>query len=371
MRRSNSNYQQSAGCLNLLPVILTLSMAVHSDAVDRNIAPGYRILSTLHTPYELLDKCLPSRSTAPVTLSGSVADEIKASLKTLKIDNPQFIESYDRQSRFRLELSGNDIDDRTREMVSGILNPAAMTEAVFGSVLRYGSPDKLAAMQNETEAQLSFTSSGDTVFAKASLLPKGSRFSYEWNDIGIGTTENWLTSLSVTADTARHLAREIVCMKAEKTSRSDSLSSSRTSLYRYLIGYTAIGQYILPSNLELSIDYKPVLSINSSYRTENGYVVLDKRVISCFLKDGSAAQLSASYGSYSFKGENDRNSTTGNDYGKAVADASNYTRKAADAINKGDIAKAVQIYRSIVRNYPGTPQAVESAKLLDGIPKGF
>jgi TolA-binding protein len=54
-----------------------------------------------------------------------------------------------------------------------------------------------------------------------------------------------------------------------------------------------------------------------------------------------------------------------------VKQAAALTYKATTALKQGKIEAAVRTLRTIAQNYPGTPQAVEAQKLLEGLPDGL
>ncbi len=360
---------QPGPTLAICAIAAMLSASPLSAGDDRaGLNAAYRTLSMIRSPYDMLARHLPARYTVPVTLSGPIADEITTSLGALKINSPAFEETFDGTGHFRLALKGSNVDSRTREMLSGILNPAEMTEAILGSVLRYREAASLLRMQQETHATMTSRKCGDTVLQTITLKPQGNRFSYTHSDMGSCITESWLTELSVTIDSSRHLVREVALLKTTRIA-GDGENGTHSSFQRFIIGYSGTKGSELPARLDLVVNYRPTLTITAQYRPEKSFFVLDKRVMTCILPDGSESHLSTDYGAYRFElalGRNDRPES-----GATLAEAAAYARKAAAAMTKGDIGRAVAIYRTIERSYPGTPQAVEARRLLSGIPKDF
>jgi hypothetical protein len=330
----------------------------------------YSLLAAIKSPSGILAPLFPAQYQADLACSGSLADEINAVMDTLGFDSSRFRELYDRKNGFRWILDNTACTARTRDRLTGILNPVEMTDAILNSVLKYQSTSLLGQLQNETVAAVERRPIEGDGTITIILVPKGARFCYAMTDRGAYTHETWLTGLEITLDTITSLAKKMTLKKWSRTVTPDSSGEAqpKQSLHTYTFSYTVVSGSLLPSRLTFAIDSAQACSITAGYRRENGAVVFDTREITYFLPDRRESRLRIDYTGYSFgpfeRGEKEISSSR---YATRLKRAAKLSRKAMGALNKGDILQAAGHLKAIIQNFPGTPQAVEATRLLSGL----
>ncbi len=334
------------------------------------LSEPYKILARIQPPYSLVAKLLPRRYTVPVTLSGSIADEIALILDTIDIDAPLYTEQFDKKQGFSLRIANKHYPAKTRELLSGIINPIEMTEVILNAILKYGNRDVLLQLQNETIIE-SKTHPNQPTTLNVFLAPKGSRFCYEYRDMGAYLHESWLTSLSISIDTTTMLAKQLSLVKHSRTFTGNQKEPApiKTVHQDYHFSYTAIGDNLLPAYLSCAIDSLETLSISATYRQMGTYTLFDERKITYRLPNSSKANLILQYGTYNLDAPLKYLSKVigSGTYVKMLERAAEHSRKARQALNNGNIQSAIFIMKDLVKNYPNTPQAVEAHKLLAGL----
>ena len=306
--------------LGLFGLLLIPPFSLAADT--QKLSGIYKTLAGIRSPYEMLSRKLPPRYVAPVTLSGPIADEIATSLASLKINNPRFQESYDANTRFRMELVNGEYSSQVREMLSGILNPAEMTEAILNSVLKYKDIGSLIRLENETKPSVSRNAlSKDTVLLAMTLKPSGDRFAYTHTDLGSCISENWLTELTVVLDSARNLVREVSLTKVTNVTGMSDVAGQKTITNRYVFGYVAMGDAPLPARLDFFVNGKSTMTITSTYRQEKGFIVFDHRDMCCILEGGQKSNMATAYGQYRLDASPAPDITGSADYSHKLAEA--------------------------------------------------
>lgn len=347
---------------------------VVSSPAKKPASKPYTVLSRIQSPYTLIASHFPKQYTVPITLSGSIADEIRGVLDTMDITMVRYVEHYDKKRGFQLVISNEAYTVQTRDLLTGILNPLEMTDVILHSILKYQEAETLEHLRQTTSIARTQKTVSGIPLSVFTLTPRGSRFCYRYKDMGAHIDENWLTELQVAVDPATMLAHELSLKKHRRIFSADQQEKSMPtlSLYAYGFTYTIIGGVAVPSRLDLYIDGVQVLALTASYKKQAQYILFDKREITYFLPDKSTEQLTIQYTTYRFARPPDAIKTLpAGKYTKKLRRAAELSRKAGEALNKGHIQTAVSILQTLIDSYPGTPQAVEAQKLLTGLPNGL
>lgn len=355
-------------------VILVGLLVPASHGRGSRLPDSYALLSRLRSPYRLLEPHLPRRYRVPVTLSGSVAEEMAGALEEMGVRDFSYVEVYGGEGRFRLMLESPGLPDATRELLSGILNPIEMIETVLTSLLRHREEEVLAEMAGETRIDVSAVPARGKAFVQIDLTPRGKRFSYRYQDAGAYTREDWLTRLSLVVDTASMLVHELDLVKGERTIAAADVDRSEpeTSRQRYVFVYRTIGEAAVPARLELHVNGQHTLTIGAAYRQREDYVLFAGRKIAYHLQHGDA-ELSMTYGRHDLEASRRevRGSLEPADHTKQLERAAELAREASRAFNDGHLGTAARILRELAKDYPGTPQGVEARKTLSGLRGGL
>ncbi len=356
----------------ILGTLSILSVITFSSAGNR-LSDEYRPLARIQSPVRLLTDYLPRHYTVPLTLSGSIAREIKAVLDTMKISMVQYTEHFNRKKGFQLLITNSDYTTRTRDLLAGILNPVDMTDIVLRTILEYQKKETLIRLQNETVITTSQEKKSG-MLTRYTLVPKGERFCYRYTDRGAFIHESWLTKLQVAIDAHTMLAHELTLRKHTRTfsTYQENKPEPSVSEYVYRFEYTMVNNVPVPSRLTLLIDSVKTLTLAAAYVSHERFILFDQREITYFLPDESPSHLTIRYGAYQFSNaQKVSNPFTSGKYSKKLKRAAELSRKAIEALDTGRIQKAVNLFQTIVDHYPGTPQAVEAQKLLSGLPDGL
>jgi hypothetical protein len=369
-RRSKSG----AFPVRILTASIVLALAVLSHAKSNHSAQ-FEFLSSIRAAGDLVAPMLPRTYAVPVRLTGTIADEMRTTLKGLDLEEPEYMEIYDRKNGFSLILSNDYYSSDTRELLAGILNPIDMIDAVLNSIVRYRQEDKLDNMLYETKAKRQLIVNKGKAKWVVLLEPSGERFAYDYEDMGAYIHETWLTSMEITVDSASMLAEKLVLKKYSRLYSADSTGRPSPSgrSYQYDFHYDTLTGKPMPVKMTLAIDGVLSLSMEAAYRTAGSSIVFASRKICYETKGGKQACLELEYGEYqinadlqAFKNGN-KNATSSNKIKQAAALA----LKAEEAIRTGNIKVAMRTLKNIIQNCEGTPQAVEARKLLEGLPDGF
>ncbi|MBD3422728.1 MAG: hypothetical protein GF398_21655 [Chitinivibrionales bacterium] len=336
-------------------------------------ADGYELLRAIPSPIVLLKPHFPRGYRAQVQLSGDVAAEIKQAFGNMQMPDPEFVEILDKRGRLRLILANRNYPEKTRELLSGMINPTEMMDMVIASVTRYKGVDQLKKLRKQTNLSSKDTTWNSRPAIEIVLTPTGKRFGYLYEDLGAYVQESWLTKVRFVVDRRNHLVYTMNFTRHARTLTANQQSPPQTiaSQHAYTIAYQQVDNHPLPVSLHVHIDKKPALLIEVTYRKENKHLVFDKRVITYTYRNGSEATLSMDYKEYSFKNiprsAGTKNST--GKYGKRLAKAAELSRKAASALEEGDITAALRHLHHLAESYPETPHAVEAKKLLASLPE--
>jgi hypothetical protein len=355
-------------------ILLFLSLSILPGA-KRKLSKPYATISRIKSPYELISNYLPKRYTASLLLSGSIADEIKSILDTLDIDMPQYSEIYNKKNRYQLIITNKGYTSQTCDLLSGILNPIELTDIILNSILQYREIENLLQMQKETIVSKKKGSKNDSSVVIYEIKPTGTRFCYKYKDMGAYIFETWLTKLSIAVEPSTMLARELSLTKHSRSFFTDQhiRPAPEVSNHRYVFNYKKIQNAPVPAQLDLYVDSILKLTLSASYRQVDRFILFDKREIKYYLKDTTVSSLLIEYTSYAFDitQEKTKPLRTSGKYTTKLKRAAACSRKAIEALNKGEIQTALGLLQTIIDNYPGTPQAVEAQKLLSGLPQGL
>lgn len=357
-----------------LRIFYTVSLLLSASivtAAPKKLSKPFNTISRIKSPVELLSHFLPKRYTASLSLSGSIADEIKAILDTLEMDTPQFSEIYSRKKGYRLIITNKEYTSQTRDLISGILNPIELTGIVLNSILQYRNPDVLLHMQKETTVTVKEDSSRMVLEIK----PAGTQFNYKYKDAGAYINESWLTMLSISVDPATMLAHELLFVKHSRTLSSDQINKSipQKKMYKYVFHYKKFQSSFVPIQLDLYRDTFLILTLSAVYRRIDRFLVFDKREITYTFRKKTESTLIINYQNYTFDispAEMKETESSGK-YAAKLNKAAAFARKATEALNKGNTQTAFGLLETIIEKCPGTPHAVEAQKLLSSLPNGL
>lgn len=352
-----------------------LLLVVTTASSKQKLDESYAVITRIKSPTEMIADIFPKRYSVPVTLSGSIADEIVSILDSINIDKPSYSEYYERKNGFVLSITNEQFPSQTREMISGILNPIDMAGAILNSFLKYRETDNLIKIQNETTIDIKNVKYNDRIMKRIEINPKGTRFCYEYKDFGAYLHESWLSKMSIIIDSTTMLARELSLIKHLREHRAGQQErpSPDTIHQRFVFTYSNMKGTTIPSRLDLYIDSLLTLTFSAQYRETEKYILFDRREITYFLIDKSSSDLVLQFQEYELNAEkmSVRKDKSLDKYGKKLKRAADYSRKATEALNNGRIQRAVQLMQIIIESYPHTPQAVEAQKLLSGLQSGF
>ena len=339
-------------------------------------SPGYGahdVLRSLRLPGDFAREAFPRAYTVPVTLSGTIADEMAAPFKTLKLSAPRYRETRDRDGGFSLAIINEDYAADTRALLSGILNPVEMIDMTVRSVLKFTEKEAFETLVRETAISTGTIRSNGTDLTHIRLKPRGERFSYAYEDLGTFMEESWLTGLTILVDPRQNTVCELTMHKVGRSYTIDRQEAPRAEslAVSYRFSYTTAGGRLLPERLELSINGETTLVITANYRTEKDYMLFDTRSICYHRRDAGASCLVMTYGAYDLTGRPApavRRSPGA--VNRDLDQAARLSRKALEQLREGRIGSAGRLLAKLVESYPGTPQASEARRLLEGLPGG-
>lgn len=331
---------------------------------------GYGLLKSIKSPQELLFPFFPKKYCAPVTLSGTIADEMKGALDSLRLDPPQYRERFDGKA-FNLVLGGDGYSARTRELLSGILNPVELIDIVVSSVVRYRDPGRFSEIMKETKMEADTCTYANRSAYKIVLAPKGERFAYSYQDMGAFVHESWLTLLSITIDASSRVVYELSTVRYSRTYGAGSEKPKPDIMNaRYLFVYEERDGLSLPHRLTVYFNNAEVLRLQAAYRKQEKFFLFDNKEI-CTAIEGKQACLNVSYGDYAFavcdtggaKGKGQAKK-----YSARLEKAATLSAEASEKIRKGKITDAIRLLQKLVEQYGDTPQAIEAKRLLHQLP---
>ncbi|MGE5671635.1 MAG: hypothetical protein ACM31E_09335, partial [Fibrobacterota bacterium] len=313
---------------------------------------------------EILFPLMPQKYCVPVQLSGSIADEMSNALKNLSPEIPQFAESFEHR-RFQFQITNNNIPEQKRELLSGVMNPLELIDIIVNSLLKYKSPEKCQELVAETSSAIE---SSDRNTIRIVLKPKGTRFSYFYEDNGAYIQESFLITMAVVLDTSTSLVRNISLTKVARQFGAQSTDQPifDTTKIMYDFVYTPFQSNTLPSRLAIFTNGKPGIEIEVSYRSHGSLIVFDKKSVKS-IKGDTNAELRFTYGEYvdtpcKFK--------TGNEaqVNRRLLAAAELSRKTLENMRNGNISDAARNMRTLVEKFSDTPQAIEASRILSQLP---
>jgi hypothetical protein len=337
------------------------------NAYSNENKAAYTILRSVRSPQELLHPVLPLKFCVPVSLSGTIAEEMGGALKNLNLETPSYIESFD-GSNFQLSIANESYPAQTSELLSGVLNPLEMIDLIIQSLVNYKSPQKFTELISETNLEIQ-KSPMESPALKITMTPKGARFAYNYDDNGAFIQESYLTGMNVTVDTTTHLVYEINICKLHRQFSTDAIKEPTfdTLFIKYVFSYDVINKNsILPYKLQIFSNNKQTLEIGVTYRQEGTAIVFDtKKIIS--IHDSIKSDLVVNYGKYSMTLCKIKKSSSEQINKKLIA-ASALSKKAIDYLHKGNISASARVLRELAVKYDDTPQAIEARRLLSQLP---
>lgn len=330
-----------------------------------------RTLDRVRAPLDLLDPLLPSRYSVPVYLSGAIADEMARSILNLDLPSPEYREIRNRKDGLLLELTNKQYTSRTRRLLSGVLNPLEMIDAVLKGLLELSDEEGLSKLTGETRIHVLQPANVKAPLVRYVFVPKGDRFQYEYRDYGAAVTESWLSRLELVLDTSSMLAMEIKATAVDRkiTASPSSRPQVDTTVRTYRTAYDTLNGHIVPTELEVVINSKPSLRITAEYRMDGDYAVFDRREICCIVDNSAPRCLVIRYGTYEMgrkAARKERSQPSGN--AVKLKRAAGLAFEASQALRTGEIQTAIRLMNTIAEKYPGTPQAAEARELLRGLP---
>lgn len=335
------------------------------------IPDAYSMLRSIKSPQELLFPSFPRRYCVPVTLSGKIADEMKAALDSLKLEPPKYTERFDGKA-FNLILANESYPGKTRELLGGIMNPVELIDIVVSSVVKYREPQKYTEIIRDTRITQDTATYKERSAFIIRLTPKGERFGYLYQDVGAFVHESWLTMLTLTLDATSKVVYELSTIRYSRTYDANAERPAADIMNaRYLFLYEQQDSVLLPKRLNVYFNNAEVLKIEASYRKQDKFFVFDKKEI-CSSLDGVTSCLSESYGDYQFKGCDTIRSLAKNqdkNYSKNLEKAAALSKEAGDKMRNGQITESVRVLQKLVEQYGDTPQAVEARRLLGQLPR--
>lgn len=351
-----------------LLVLITLSSSLYSK---ENIIEQYRIFKDVRNSFESAKKYLPKEYTVPVYISGPVAEELLAQIDSLGIEKPGFAEHLGKDKQFTLLLSNKNYSTRTRELLSGILNPIEMIDAIMKSVLKFSEESFLKNLEKETSFKADTLSIDNHKIVRVTLTPNGNKFNYIYKDMGAYMLENWLSELTLDIQPESKLATELSYVKHTRLTGTSSQERKKPKIskHTFKFKYEKVKDIQIPSALRLYINNKPTAALSVNYRELDRFILFDKRKVKYIMPDGNSAELFMEYGEYSFTKppEQSGHITSNEKYSKNLKKAAERAREASQAIKNGKLTTAANILKTIVDRYPGTPQAVEASRILTGL----
>ena len=352
-------------------LIFFIAILFSLTSAKESLIDQYRILKNLKSSLDVAQKYFPKEYTVPVYIDGEVADQILATVDSLGIEKPHFQEHLDKDKNFRLLLSNKNYTSSTREMLSGILNPIEMMDAVLKSVLRFSDESMLKKLQKKTLLKKENFTEDNQKLIRLTLVPKSSRFSYTYKDMGAYIFENWLTKLTVIIYENSNQIKELQYTRFSRLTDAGATTrvTPKKSEHKYNFKYIKVKGINMPSALRFYVNGKPTVALSVKYREEGAYTLFDSRSVKYILDGGKSVMLNLSYGKYKYEApqKNSGEITANPKYAKKLRKAAELSKKASLAISEGELTSATHILKNVISRYPGTPQAVEAKNILSGL----
>lgn len=335
--------------------------------LSTNVLPAKTMsdyLGSIKSPQEILYPLMPQKYCVPVQLSGSIADEMRNALKNLSPEIPQFAESFEHRI-FQFQITNNNFPEQKRELLSGVMNPIELIDIIVNSLLKYKTPEKFKELVTQTSSTIE---SADSSTIRIILKPKGTRFSYFYEDNGAYIQESFLVAMTIVLDTSKSLVKDISLTKVARQfgaqNTDQPLFDTTQIMYEFM--YTQFQLHTLPSRLAIFTNGKPGIEIEVSYKNQDALIVFDKKTVRS-IKGDVNAELQFTYGEYvdkpcKFKTDNETQ------VNKRLLAAAELSRKALENMRTGNISNAARNMRTLVEKYSDTPQAIEASRILSQLP---
>ena len=359
----------------VIPTLCACAMLIASSSalageksVSLTAAGGHAFIKSIKSPQELLFPHFPKKYCVPVTLSGRIADEMRIALDSLKMDLPTYNEFFDGKE-FHLTLA---YAAKTRELLSGMLNPVEMIDIVVTSVVKYREGQKYEEIIRDTHVKRDSGSYNGRKALVVQLTPKGERFAYVYQDMGAFVTESWLTMMTLTIDAATNVVYELSTIRYSRTYGANAAKKPSADITnaRYVFNYDQKEGILLPSRLTVQFNNAEVLRIDVTYKKQDKVFVFVKKEI-CTSMGGIPMCLIETYGDYKM-GACDTTAgaqTQKKPYSKQLEQAAQLSRDASEKLRKGQISETIRLLQKLIEQYGGTPQAIEAKRLLSQLPK--
>jgi hypothetical protein len=375
LTRISQPAKHASGSGALIRALILTVMAAAPIHARRQSFGAHDILLTLKTPQDMVFPTFPSHYRVPVTLSGDIASEIAATISDMKLPVPRFEELMPSKGACYLRIANEDYDADTRELLAGILNPVQIIDIAVNSILRFRDKEYFPTLVKETNIAVSGLNREGRGQIAIELTPRGDRFGYQYEDLGVYVQESWLTKITLLADSSTRLVTELTQYKVNRqfTVAQENKPAPDTIVSHYRFEYVSSGDSPLPAKLTLDMNGKPALVIAASYRQENNRTVFDDRSVCC-LKEGDQQQcLTMHYGEYRFEGVPQEAASLSKPKvsSRELAAAAKLARDATYQLRAGMIYASKRTLRKLADDYPNTPQAVEAKKLLANLPNAF
>jgi hypothetical protein len=360
-----------------LPFLLIAVTWTGAPCKKPPLPEAFAELRNVQSPDRIVLSRMPPQYTVPVTLSGGIADDMEKALRSAGLEQPSYIEILDKDRRFHLLLANRSYSFETRDLLSGVLNPAEMIDIVMSSALRYRQEDKFREIAEQTVIRRTPGRRGDTATITFELVPKGKYFAYSYEDRGAVIRESWLSGLVCMMDSGSGWVRRLMLRKCGRTFSADQTAKPPvdSSVFSYTFSYNTFDGVVLPASLELSVNGVKTLTLDATYRWQNRYMVFNTRKIAYVNPRNPAAPpacLLMTYGPYRLAGAPPslRQNPSPDRYAQNLEKAARLSRAAQNLLRTGSVDAAIQTLGKVIADFPETPQAVEARGLLDGLPGG-
>lgn len=341
---------------------LLTSLFLSINCISAKTVSDY--LGSIRSPQEILFPLMPGRYCVPVQLSGSIADEMNIALKNLSPEVPLFAESFE-NGTFQFQITNNNFPEQKRQLLSGVMNPLELIDIIVNSLLKFRTPEKLQGLIAETSSVIE---PSDSSTIRIILKPKGTRFSYFYEDNGAYIQESYLITMAIVLDTSKSFVTNISLTKVARQFGAQNADQPEfdTTQIMYDFMYAPFRSYTLPSRMAIFTNGKPGIEIEVAYRNHGQMIVFDKKSVRS-IKGDTNAELQFTYGEYvdipcKFK------AGSGTQVNKRLLAAADLSRKALENMRNGNISAAARNMRTLVEKYSDTPQAIEASRILSQLP---
>lgn len=350
--------------------LLLITAVLSQGLAESKKGHSHSILADIKTPQQLLFPHIPPKYIVALQLSGNIAEEMSAAVTRLGLEKPHYLESFDGENFF-VRLANENYPQKTRDLLTGILNPAEIIDMSTESVLRYKSETFISELQKNSNISVNLSHYNQKPVWKISLTPIDKHFGYSHEDMGAAIRENWFEKLELVVDTALKVIYTIDALQIERIYSSIEQDAPEVikRTIKYDFGYQNFNSSPLPSGFKVTMNGKPLLSISADYQEHENYALFRKKEVCSFRSKGKKC-LIMSYGDYSFSVPKSirRNERGGTISARDLSKAANLSVKATELMRKGNISAAKRVINTLVERYPETPQAIEAKEILMSLP---